>query len=82
MHEILEEAFELLEDDIALAHAKDLDRDGQAGHLAAGTGLLDYDQYIGLLKKSGYEGAVVLHGLSEEQIPFCTKFLQEKIDTV
>ena len=82
MREILDEVFDLLGDDIALAHAKDLDRDGQAGHLAAGTGLLDYDQYIGLLKESGYEGAIVLHGLSEEQIPFCTKFLQEKIDMV
>ncbi len=79
MGEILEEAFTLLGADIALAHAKDLDRDGQAGHLAAGTGLLDYDQYLGLLKDSGYNGAVVLHGLSEEQVPFCVKFLSEKI---
>ena len=79
MREILDEAFALLGDDIALAHAKDLDRDGQAGHLAAGTGLLDYDQYLGLLKESGYDGAVVLHGLSEEQVPYCTGFLREKI---
>ena len=76
---ILDEAFALLGEDIALAHAKDLDQDGQAGHLAAGTGLLDYDQYLGLLKESGYDGAVVLHGLSEAQVPFCTNFLQEKI---
>lgn len=82
MREILDEAFALLGEDIALAHAKDLDRDGQAGHLAAGTGVLDYDQYLGLLKRSGYEGAVVLHGLSEDQVPFCVKFLQEKIDAL
>lgn len=82
MREILDEAFALLGEDIALAHAKDLDRDGQAGHLAAGTGLLDYDQYLSLLKESGYDGAVVLHGLSEEQVPFCVKFLQEKIDAL
>lgn len=79
MREILDEAFALLGDDIALAHAKDLDRDGQAGHLAAGTGLLDYDQYLGLLKENGYDGAVILHGLSEAQVPFCTDFLREKI---
>ena len=79
MREILDEAFALLGDDIALAHAKDLDRDGEAGHLAAGTGLLDYDQYLRLLKESGYEGAVVLHGLSEAQVPYCTQFLREKI---
>ena len=82
MREIIDEAFDLLGDDIALAHAKDLDQDGQAGHLAAGTGLLDYDQYIELLQKSGYEGAVVLHGLSEEQVGFCCKFLREKIDAL
>jgi len=82
MREILDEAFELLGDDIALAHAKDLDRDGEAGHLAAGTGLLDYDQYLSLLKKSGYDGAVVLHGLSEAQVPDCTGFLREKIDAL
>ena len=79
MREILDEAFALLGDDIALAHAKDLDRDGQAGHLAAGTGLLDYDQYLGLLKENGYDGAVILHGLSEAQVPFCTDFLREKV---
>ncbi len=79
MREILDEAFQLLGPDIALAHAKDLDRDGQAGHLAAGTGLLDYEQYLGLLKACGYDGAVVLHGLSEEQLPYCTGFLRERI---
>jgi len=33
MREILDEAFALVGKDIALAHAKDLDRDGEAGHL-------------------------------------------------
>lgn len=80
MREILDEAFALLREDIVLAHAKDLDRDGHAGNLAAGTGLLDYDQYIGLLNEVGYDGAVVLHGLSEEQVPFCVNFLREKIE--
>ena len=82
MRYILDEAFELLGEDIVLAHAKDLDRDGEAGHLAAGTGMLDYDQYIGLLNAVGYGCAVVLHGLSEEQVPFCVNFLQEKIDAL
>ena len=82
MREILDEAFALLGDDIALAHAKDLDRDGHAGNLAAGTGMLDYDQYIGLLSEVGYDGAVVLHGLSEEQVPYCVNFLQAKIDAL
>ena len=77
--EILNEAFELLGEHIALAHAKDLSRDGEAGHEAAGTGLLDYDHYLHLLHHSGYRGAVVLHSLTPEQVPACVRFLQEKL---
>ncbi len=46
VQDILDEAFMLLGEDIILAHVKDSDRDGEAGHLAAGIGLLDYDQYF------------------------------------
>ena len=79
MREILTEAFDLLGPDIALTHAKDLDRDGEAGHLAAGQGLLDYDLYIRLLRQSNYRGPLVLHGLTESQVPGCVAFLKEKI---
>lgn len=79
MREILEEAFDLLGESIVLAHAKDLSRDGDAGHEAAGTGLLDYDHYIALLDRIGYKGPLVLHNLSEAQIPDAVKFLEGKI---
>ena len=49
MSAILAEAFELLAGDLILAHAKDLNHDGEAGHQAAGTGALDYDLYLELL---------------------------------
>jgi sugar phosphate isomerase/epimerase len=61
MREKLTEAFGLLGDDIALAHAKDLDHDGEAGHLGAGEGLLDYPLYLSLLQRSGFDGTIVLH---------------------
>ncbi len=77
--EILDEAFQLLGDRIALAHAKDLSRDGEAGHEAAGAGLLDYDYYLRLLSQSGYTGALVLHSLTPAQVPGCVRFLQEKL---
>jgi sugar phosphate isomerase/epimerase len=77
--EILDEAFQLLGDDIVLAHAKDLDHDGAAGHLAAGHGLLDYDHYLTLLHQIGFDGAIVLHGLSEAQIDGCVAMLRAKI---
>lgn len=79
MREILDEAFALLGNDIALAHAKDLDHDGDAGHLAAGYGLLDYAYYLNLLQKSGYNGTLILHGLDESQVDGCVAFLQEKL---
>ncbi len=68
MTEILDEAFELLGDHIAIAHGKDLDRDGDAGHLAAGTGKLDYAHYVSLLCGLPFDVPVILHGLSEDQV--------------
>ena len=79
MTAILTEAFDLLGNDIALAHAKDLTEDGHAGNAAAGTGLLDYDLYVRLLHESGYTGALVLHGLSEAQTPGCIEFLRTRL---
>ena len=79
MREILSEAFELLGKDIVLAHAKDLDHDGEAGHRAAGEGLLDYPFYLAELKRVNFNGAIVLHGLSEAQIPGCLEFVKGKL---
>lgn len=79
MRRVLTEAFALLSDDIVLAHAKDLDHDGDAGHLAAGTGLLDYPLYLHLLQQSGYRGPLILHGLTEEQVPSSVAFLRERL---
>ena len=79
---IIDEAFDLLGDDIILAHAKDLDRDGEAGHKAAGTGLLDYDQYLSLLNAVGFDVPLILHGLSEAQVDECVAFLRGKIAAI
>jgi sugar phosphate isomerase/epimerase len=79
MSEILDEAFALLGKDVVMAHAKDLDHDGEAGHLAAGQGKLDYDRYLSLLHASGFKGPLLLHGLSEAQVPGCVGFLRERL---
>lgn len=67
MHEVLDRAFDLLGSDIVLAHAKDLERDGEAGHVAAGRGRLDYPHYMKLLKQSGFDGFVILHALKPKE---------------
>ena len=79
MREILSEAFNLLGDHVALAHAKDLDHDGDAGNLPAGKGLLDYDHYMSLFKSHNIDVPIILHGLSEEDVDSCVSFLHMKM---
>lgn len=79
MQAILEEAFRLLGNDIVLAHAKDINQDGAAGHEAAGRGVLDYPLYIRLLRQYGYTGPLVLHSLTEDQVSECVAFLKAKL---
>jgi sugar phosphate isomerase/epimerase len=82
MKEMIEEAFALVGKDIALAHAKDLDRDGDAGHLAAGQGRLDYGLYLRLLRANRFNGPLLLHGLTRAQVPGCVAFLREKLGRI
>jgi sugar phosphate isomerase/epimerase len=79
MREILEEAVRLLARDVVIAHAKDLSRDGEAGHDAAGTGVLDYDCYLGSLRAAGFDGPLIVHGLGESQVPGSVQFLRQKL---
>jgi sugar phosphate isomerase/epimerase len=79
MKEILDEAFALLGKDMVLAHAKDLDHDGEAGHKPAGQGVLDYDRYLALLRKYRFNGPLLLHGLTPAQTPACMAFLRARM---
>jgi len=82
MREMLDEAFALLGPDVAIAHAKDLDRDGEAGHLPAGKGLLDYEHYLSLLSKLDFDVPVILHGLTESELPESLAFIQQKMQAI
>jgi sugar phosphate isomerase/epimerase len=70
----LKSAFELLGADLALAHAKDVTGDGAI--VAAGRGALDYDLYVSLLRAAPPDVALVMHGLSEAEVPGCRAFIQ------
>lgn len=78
MAEILDEAFSLLGKDIAFAHGKDLDKDGAAGHVPAGKGVLDYSRYLALINDLNPNMPVVLHGLKEDDVDGCVAFLLDK----
>jgi sugar phosphate isomerase/epimerase len=82
MSDVLDQAFALVGKDVVMAHAKDLSHDGDAGHEPAGHGRLDYDRYLSLLHAYGFKGPLLLHGLSEAQVPGCVAFLQEKLARV
>ncbi len=79
MSEVLDETFTLLGNDVVLAHAKDLIQDGEAGHVAAGRGKLDYDRYLALLRSVGYNGPLILHGLDETEVDSSVAFLHAKL---
>lgn len=82
MSEVLDQAFALVGKNVVMAHAKDLSHDGDAGHEPAGHGKLDYDRYLSLLHAYGFQGPLLLHGLSEAQVPGCLGFLREKLARV
>lgn len=74
----VDQALELLGDDIALAHAKDRNQDGSFA--TAGTGVLDYPYYLTALRKTGFTGTLVTHGLSAQQAPAVASFLRKQLN--
>ncbi len=76
----MDHAFELLGDDIVLAHAKDVDEG--AILVAAGKGRLDYAQYVELLIHAGYENALILHGLRRDEVPASARFLRSELSAL
>jgi sugar phosphate isomerase/epimerase len=79
MKEILDHAIDLLGDKIILAHAKDISRNVNTGYEAAGHGLLDFDHYLKLLQKCGFNGALILHGIDEAQVGQSVDFIRKKL---
>jgi sugar phosphate isomerase/epimerase len=75
--DVLKEAFQLLGEDILLAHAKDVNTSGEV--VAVGKGDLDYGLYLGHLKEAGYEGPLIMHGLAEEEVEASLAFLRRKL---
>ena len=66
IRKIVEDSWELLEDHIALVHAKDRTSDGK--FVAVGKGEIDFGHYLGLIRQSSYQGPIIMHGLAEEEV--------------
>jgi len=77
MEEILDEAFDLLGPDIALAHAKDFRDGAEIAPMAAGRGILDWALLMRLFRTAGYGGPLILHGLAESEVKRSVEFLRQ-----
>jgi sugar phosphate isomerase/epimerase len=80
MTEVLEDAFAHVGRFIALAHAKDVRAPDPGGdeclRPAAGTGVLDYDLYLRLLRAGGYDGGLIMHSLDEMEVPASKAYVE------
>lgn len=74
--DVLSEAFELLDGDIALAHGKEFVRDESAARIP-GKGELDWGLYLRLLAKRSYRGPLILHGFAEEYTDDAVSFVRD-----
>ncbi len=77
---LVEEGIDLLGEHVVMAHAKDRRADGT--FCPAGHGVLDYDHYVEQLRAAPVDGPLVLHGLSEEEVPDRVEFLRRRLEEV
>ena len=78
--DVLKEAFDLLSQDLAIAHAKDLEGDDHT--CALGRGIVDFQTFFGLLQSVGFHGPVIMHGFEESEAPESTRFARAKLREV
>ena len=74
---IIERSVDLLADRIVMAHAKDRRPDGS--FCAAGTGVVDFHRFVRALKRAGFDGPLVTHGLAEAEAPATARFLRSVV---
>jgi sugar phosphate isomerase/epimerase len=64
---VIDEAFDLLGNDIVIAHGKDITAAGE--FCPAGTGIVPWSWCVERFDEIGYDGALILHSLKEADIP-------------
>ena len=77
LQQVMDEAFDLLGEQIVIAHAKD--RGADDSFKVAGEGILDYDHYLRLLRSIGFAGPLIIHGLAEAQVDTTLEFVRGKL---
>lgn len=75
---VVDEALDLLGDRVVMVHAKDRDAGGRV--VPAGTGVVDFARLLASLRRQGFDGPVVTHGLSAAEAPGVARALRECLD--
>lgn len=74
---IIADAVDLLADHIVMAHAKDRNADGTFA--TAGKGVVDFPHFIGCLRKAGFTGNLITHGLADHEAAGVADFLKAHV---
>lgn len=74
---IMAEAVELLGKDTLLAHAKDISASGKV--VAPSHGAVDLETFVSLLRKAGFDGALVAHGFEHADTAVAARALKDLI---
>jgi sugar phosphate isomerase/epimerase len=72
---VVQQAIDLLIDHTAICHAKDLRPDGQPTF--PGNGIIDFRFVLGALKRAGFDGPVIAHGLHASEAAETARFLAQ-----
>ena len=62
----LREAFDAFGGDVVVAHGKDIAESDGIAFCPTGEGIIDFELFVKLLSKCGYEGEMMLHGIYDE----------------
>ena len=76
-HRVIDHALDLLADRIVLAHAKDRASDGSFA--TAGKGVLDFAHYLRSLRRIGFAGPLIAHGLEAGEAAGVARYLSAQL---
>ncbi len=76
---VLRNAFDLLGEEIVVAHAKEFSEDGTLGNAVLGSGVIDFPLYTSLLRKLGRPISIIMHGFAESEAPESAQFLKREL---
>jgi sugar phosphate isomerase/epimerase len=79
--DVLDEAFELLGDNIALAHGKEFVREDAIVRIP-GKGELDWGLYLSRLAETSYSGPLILHGFADDQADESVAFVRDVLQRI